>query len=105
MGTTTSARSSSSIAPGPNCKPQFQAMIAAAQGSKGAAAPGSAIGSAGGPESGDPSSSGDQGATSANGSSAGNSTAVSAQTDSSASSGFGPGRGSLEPSEAEMYRI
>jgi hypothetical protein len=80
-------------------------MIAAAQGSKGAAAPGSAIGSSGGSENGGPSGGGageKPGTSSADGGSDAPSGSYT-QTDSSA--GLGPGRGSLEPSEAEMYRI
>jgi len=65
-------------------------MIAAAQGSKGAGSPGSAIGSSGGPASG--------GVHVGNG-------ALADSAASSASPGLGSGRGSLEPSEAEMYRI
>jgi hypothetical protein len=99
-------------------------MIAAAQGSKGAVAPGSAIGSAGGPANGG-TSAGDAGTGSVSGGNGGsvNSAGFSSQTDSSAISsqgdgdsadlgpglgpgaGGGPGRGALEPSEAEMYRI
>jgi hypothetical protein len=71
-------------------------MIAAAQGSKGAGAPGTSIGATGGPSDGD--------APAENGGSA-NSAAASSQIESAAGSGLGPGRGSLEPSEAEMYRI
>jgi hypothetical protein len=71
-------------------------MIAAAQGSQGAGAPGSAIGATGGPSDGGPSAE--------NGESV-NSDGASPQAGSSAGSGLGPGRGSLEPSEAEMYRI
>jgi hypothetical protein len=80
-------------------------MIAAAQGSKGAAAPGSAIGSTGGSEDGGPSSSGEKTGASLENDSAGNSNGSSPQTDSAAGAGLGPGRGSLEPSESEMYRI
>jgi hypothetical protein len=99
-------------------------MIAAAQGSKGAVAPGSAIGSAGGPANGG-TSGGDAGTGSVSGRNGGsvNSAGFSSQADSSATSGQGdgdsadlgpglgpgagggPGRGALEPSEAEMYRI
>ena len=82
-------------------------MIAAAQGSKGAGAPGSAIGSAGGPADGAASAgSGEAGGGSpvTNGSPA-NFAAPVSQTDSAVGPGLGPGRGSLEPSEAEMYRI
>jgi hypothetical protein len=71
-------------------------MIAAAQGSKGAAAPGSAIGATGG--------SSDGGAAAENGGPA-NFADASSPADSSAGPGLGAGRGSLEPSEAEMYRI
>src|ERR1700682_2503181 len=77
-------------------------MIAAAQGPKGAEAPGSAIGSTGGPANGGASGAAEKGsAVAGNGASGGTSNGVSSQTDSSA----GPGRGSLDPSEAEMYRI
>ena len=87
-------------------------MIAAAQGSKGAGVPGSAIGSTSGPAEGGVSAGGAEtaGAFGENGASA-NSTAHPTQTESpgglgpGAGSGPGPGRGSLEPSEAEMYRI
>jgi hypothetical protein len=96
-------------------------MIAAAQGSKGAGTPGSAIGSTGGSENGGASGGPDQGLASGNASATGNSNGFSTQTDSSTGpasqddaglgSGLGPGvgpgsgHGSLEPSEAEMYRI
>ena len=87
-------------------------MIAAAQGSKGAAAPGSAVGSAGGPaDGGAPASSGEISNTSAENGAAANASSLSSQTNSpgdfgpGAGPGPGPGRGSLEPSEAEMYRI
>src|SRR4029077_12131804 len=43
------------------------------------------------------------GAAPGNSEAAGTSTGGSPQTDSSAGPGLGPGRGSLEPSEAEMY--
>ena len=77
-------------------------MIAAAQGSKGADAPGSAIGSTGGPANGGASSGTEKGnAGAGNGASGRTSNDVSSQTDSSA----GSGPGSLDPSEAEMYRI
>src|SRR6202158_2960266 len=81
-------------------------MIAAAQGSKGAGAPGSAIGSARGPADGGASAGGGEAGSSseANGSPA-NFAAPASQTDSAPGPGLGPGRGSLEPSEAEMYRI
>ena len=79
-------------------------MIAAAQGSKGAGTPGSAIGSSGGPENGGASGGGEQGTPSGNGGAAGTFTGLQ-QTDSSAGSGLGPGLGSQEPSETEMYRI
>ena len=87
-------------------------MIAAAQGSKGAGAPGSAIGTTGGPSDGGASQSAAQAgfASTQNGAPA-KSAAVSSQTDSSSGAGFGAGlgpgsgHGSLEPSEAEMYRI
>ena len=87
-------------------------MIAAAQGSKGAAAPGPAVGSAGGPaDGGAPASSGEISNTSAENGAAANASSPSSQTNSpgdfgpGAGPGPGPGRGSLEPSEAEMYRI
>ncbi len=85
-------------------------MIAAAQGSKGAAAPGSAVGSAGGPaDGGAPASSGEISNTSAENGAAANASSPSSQTNSPGDfgpgAGPGPGRGSLEPSEAEMYRI
>jgi len=87
-------------------------MIAAAQGSKGAGVPGSAIGSTSGPAEGGVSAGGAEtaGAFGENGASA-SSTAHPTQTESpgglgpGAGPGPGPGRGSLEPSEAEMYRI
>src|SRR5712671_4001567 len=85
-------------------------MIAAAQGSKGAGAPGSAIGSVGGSENGGASGNGGNGsgAPAGNGISV-NSAGTSSPSDSSAGPGqgpgAGPGKGSLEPSEAEMYRI
>jgi hypothetical protein len=72
-------------------------MIAAAQGSKGSATPGSAIGSTGG---------------SADGASAASSETNRGPANSDAlpqpdalGPDAGPGQGSLEPSEAEMYRI
>jgi len=86
-------------------------MIAAAQGSKGAAAPGSAVGSAGGPADGGAPSSGEISNASAENGAAANASSPSSQTNSpgdfgpGAGPGPGPGRGSLEPSEAEMYRI
>lgn len=80
-------------------------MIAAAQGSKGSAAPGSAIGSTGGTENGGVSGGPQQGAASGNGGAGGNSAAADVRTESSSGSGLGPDRGALEPSEAEMYRI
>ena len=86
-------------------------MIAAAQGSKGAAAPGSAVGSAGGSADGGAPSSGEISNTSAENGAAANASSPSSQTNSpgdfgpGAGPGPGPGRGSLEPSEAEMYRI
>ena len=86
-------------------------MIAAAQGSKGAAAPGSAVGSAGGPADGGAPSSGEISNASAENGAAANASSLSSQTNSpgdfgpGAGPGPGPGRGSLEPSEAEMYRI
>jgi hypothetical protein len=85
-------------------------MIAAAQGSKGASAPGTAIGSAGGPEDGGASAGGAQNSSASTeaGTSA-NASSLSSQTDSAGGfgpgAGPGPGPGSLEPSEAEMYRI
>jgi hypothetical protein len=74
-------------------------MIAAAQGSKGAGSPGSAIGSTGVPASG--------GASAGRAETGGASAEASANSavSGSAGPGLGPGRGSLEPSEAEMYRI
>ena len=87
-------------------------MIAAAQGSKGAAAPGSAIGSAGGPaDGGAPANSGEINDAFAESGVAASASSPSSQTSSpstpgpGAGPGSGPGRGSLEPSEAEMYRI
>jgi len=84
-------------------------MIAAAQGSKGAAAPGSAVGSAGPADGGAPASSGEISNTSAENGAAANASSLSSQTNSPGDfgpgAGPGPGRGSLEPSEAEMYRI
>jgi len=87
-------------------------MIAAAQGSKGAAAPGSAIGSTGGPvDGGAPASSGEISNASTENGAAANASSPSSQTNSpgglgpGAGPGPGAGRGSLEPSEAEMYRI
>ena len=87
-------------------------MIAAAQGSKGAAAPGSAIGSAGGPaDGGAPANSGEINDAFAESGAAASASSPSSQTSSpstpgpGAGPGSGPGRGSLEPSEAEMYRI
>ena len=71
-------------------------MIAAAQGSKGPGSPGSAIGSSGGASAGD----GEIGNTSAENGGAADSAAAD-----SGGPGLGPGRGSLEPSESEMYRI
>jgi hypothetical protein len=88
-------------------------MIAAAQGSKGSATPGSAIGSTGGSADGGASvASGGEtsGGHAANGETGASSGALP-QTDSvgglgpGAGPGPGPGQGSLEPSEAEMYRI
>jgi hypothetical protein len=83
-------------------------MIAAAQGSRGAGAPGSAIGSTGGPANGGASAAGGQtgSASTENGAST-NSSALSSQPDSSVGlgPGLGPSGGALEPSEAEMYRI
>jgi hypothetical protein len=85
-------------------------MIAAAQGSKGASAPGTAIGSTGGPTDGGASAASgaiDNGSAE-NGATA-NTSNPSSQMDSAG--GLGPGagpssgHGSLEPSEAEMYRI
>jgi len=87
-------------------------MIAAAQGSKGADAPGTAIGFTGGPADGSaPASSGEIGNASVENGPASNASSPSSQADSAggfgpgAGAGPGPGRGSLEPSEAEMYRI
>jgi hypothetical protein len=84
-------------------------MMAAAQGSKGASAPGSAIGSTGGSGNGGASAGGEHSVASGSGGATGNSAAPSAGTppllNSSADPGLGPGGGSLEPSEAEMYRI
>jgi len=86
-------------------------MIAAAQGSKGAAAPGSAVGSAGGSADGGAPSSGEISNTSAENGAAANASSPSSQTNSpgdfgpGAGPGPGTGRGSPEPSEAEMYRI
>ncbi len=86
-------------------------MIAAAQGSNGAAAPGSAIGSTGGAaDGGAPADSGEISNASAENRVAANASSPSSQTDSAggfagAGPGPGPDRGSLEPSEAEMYRI
>jgi hypothetical protein len=88
-------------------------MIAAAQGSQGAVAPGSAIGSTGGAaDGGAPAGSGEISNASAENRVAANASSPSSQTDSAggfgapgAGSGPGPDRGSLEPSEAEMYRI
>jgi hypothetical protein len=89
-------------------------MIAAAQGSQGSGAPGSAIGSTSGPAAahGGVSAGGAETAVASaeNGASA-NSASRSSQTESpgglgpGAGPGPGAGRGSLEPSEAEMYRI
>jgi len=85
-------------------------MIAAAQGSKGASAPGTAIGSTGGPADGGASAGGaENSSASTEAGASANSSSLSSQTDSAG--GFGPGAGpgsgpgSLEPSEAEMYRI
>jgi len=92
-------------------------MIAAAQGSKGAGAPGSAIGSSGGPVNGAASAAcADTGNASAEHGSSANSVSAYATSDgpgvlsvqadsSSAGTGPGPGRGAAEPSETEMYRI
>ncbi len=85
-------------------------MIAAAQGSKGAAAPGSAIGSTGGPADGGAlASSGEISNAFAENGAPANASSPSSQTNSPGGlgpgAGPGPGRGSLEPSEAEMYRI
>ncbi len=86
-------------------------MIAAAQGSKGAAAPGSAIGSTGGPaDGGAPAGSGEISNAPAENRVAANASSPSSQTDpaggfAGAGPGPGPDRGSVEPSEAEMYRI
>jgi hypothetical protein len=82
-------------------------MIAAAQGSKGAPAPGSAIGSAGGPaDGGSPVT-----ATPVQNGVLANNSVPSSETDASsnlgpgAGPGLGPGQGSLEPTDAEMYRV
>jgi hypothetical protein len=79
-------------------------MIAAAQGSKGADALGSAIGSTGGPlnggGSGGASGGGEKGSASGD-----NSASNGLASNTSSSAGPGPGRGSLDTSEAEMYRI
>ena len=82
-------------------------MIAAAQGSKGASAPGNAIGSSGGPADGGASASrGEPGGAPAENGGPTSSAASGSQTDSfAAGPGLGPGHGALEPSEAEMYRI
>ena len=93
-------------------------MIAAAQGSKGADAPGSAIGSAGGPANGGAAASGAATGNASGGTGgSGNAADVSSRADSASDPGrgaaadlgpgLGPGSGSgvLEPSEAEMYRI
>jgi hypothetical protein len=69
-------------------------MIAAAQGSKGSGAPGSAIGLTSGPADGGVSAGGGPSQTESPGG-----------LSPGAGPGPGPGRGSLEPSEAEMYRI
>ncbi|MCU1243668.1 MAG: hypothetical protein JWO71_4394 [Candidatus Acidoferrum typicum] len=76
-------------------------MIAAAQGSKGADAPGSAIGSTGGPANGGASGAAEKGSALAGNGHTSNGS--SAQTDVSAAPG--PGGNSLDPTEAEMYRI
>ena len=81
-------------------------MIAAAQGSKGAGAPGSAIGATGGLSDGGASSTGAQtGGASAQNDASANCAPVPLQTSPAAGPGSGTGHGSLEPSEAEMYRI
>ena len=81
-------------------------MIAAAQGSKGAGAPGAAIGSAGGPADGGASTGrGETGSASAENGASANSAAHPLQADFPAGAGLGPGHGVLEPSESEMYRI
>jgi len=81
-------------------------MIAAAQGSKGAGAPGAAIGSTGGPADGGASTGrGETGSASAENGASANSAAHPLQADFSAGAGLGPGHGVLEPSESEMYRI
>jgi len=81
-------------------------MIAAAQGSKGAGAPGTAIGSAGGPADGGASAgSGETGGSSAESGASAYSAGLSSQADYSAGTSLSPGHGALEPSEAEMYRI
>ncbi len=81
-------------------------MIAAAQGSKGAGAPGAAIGSTGGPADGGASTGrGETGSASAENGASANSAAHPLQADFPAGAGLGPGHGVLEPSESEMYRI
>ena len=85
-------------------------MIAAAQGSKGASAPGTAIGSTGGPADGGASAGGaENSSASTEAGTSANASSLSSQTDSAGGfgpgAGPGPGPGSLEPSEAEMYRI
>ncbi len=81
-------------------------MIAAAQGSKGAGAPGTAIGSTGGPADGGASAgSGETGGSSAESGASAYSAGLSSQADYSAGTSLSPGHGALEPSEAEMYRI
>jgi hypothetical protein len=74
-------------------------MIAAAQGSKGSPTPGDAIGSSGGPADGGASASSTPTSNMAGGS------ASPADSSGGLGLGAGPGSGSLEPSEAEMYRI
>jgi hypothetical protein len=83
-------------------------MIAAAQGTKGATAPGSAIGSAGGLSDGGASQSTQMSGAPAENAESANSAAVTPRTHSAgAGPGAGPGNGhgTLEPSEAELYRI
>ena len=83
-------------------------MIAAAQGSKGTSAPGTAVGSTGGPvDGGAPASSGEMNNAAAENAAAANVSRPSSQTNPTGGlgPGLGPGQGCLEPSEAEMYRI
>lgn len=83
-------------------------MIAAAQGSKGASAPGTAVGSTGGPvDGGAPASSGEMSNAAAENGATADVSRPSSQTNppGGLDPGLGPGQGCLEPSEAEMYRI